>query len=141
MVHGMVDEATIEKRYEQINAFEQELTDGGYTLIKCFLNISKEEQMERLLARLDDPSKHWKFNPGDVAERARWDDYQAAYFAALTRCNSDAAPWYAVPSDRKWYRNWAIGQMLLETLRELDPHYPTMDFDVERERARLLAQG
>ncbi|WP_199849443.1 PPK2 family polyphosphate kinase [Blastococcus sp. Marseille-P5729] len=137
-VRQLVDADTIEQRYAQINEFEKELVDDGYTLLKCFLNISKNEQKERLLARLDDPTKHWKFNPGDVDERALWDDYQDAYFLALTRCSTEHAPWYAVPSDRKWYRNWAIGQLLVETLRELDPQYPRMDFDVEEQRQRLL---
>ena len=137
-VREFIKPAEIEKRYDQINAFEQELADDGYTILKCFLNISLETQKKRLLARLDDPQKHWKFNPGDIDERALWDDYQAAYFDALTRCNTDAAPWYAVPSDHKWYRNWAIGQMLLETLRELDPQFPQMTFDVQEQRARLV---
>ena len=77
-----------------------------------------------------DPAKHWKFNPGDLAERARWADYQEAYRIALERCSTDAAPWYAVPADRKRYRNWAVGQLLLETLEELDPRYPRPDLDV-----------
>ncbi|WP_153505801.1 PPK2 family polyphosphate kinase [Cumulibacter manganitolerans] len=140
-VHQLASDAEIHERYEKINAFERELTDDGYTIVKCFLNISKETQKERLLARLDDPQKHWKFNPGDIDERARWDDYQSAYFEALTRCTSDAAPWYAVPSDHKWYRNWAVGQLLLETLRELDPQFPQMHFDVQEQRERLLAAG
>ncbi|GAB3299555.1 polyphosphate kinase 2 family protein [Epidermidibacterium keratini] len=136
-VRSLVDAETIEKRYAEINRFEQGLVDDGVTIIKCFLNISYDEQRERLLARLDDPTKHWKFNEGDIEERQRWDDYQAAYFEALTRCNTDAAPWYAIPSDRKWYRNWAIGQILLETLMELDPQYPKMDLDVPALKARL----
>ena len=136
-VHELVDAATIDKRYAEINRFEQGLADDGVTIVKCFLNISYDEQRERLLARLDDPTKHWKFNEGDIDERRRWDDYQAAYFDALTRCNTDAAPWYAIPSDRKWYRNWAIGQILLETLTELDPQYPKMDLDIPALKARL----
>lgn len=140
-VHKMVDAATISRRYKQINAFEKELTDEGYVLLKCFLNVSKGEQKKRLLARLDDPTKHWKFNPGDLDERKLWDDYQAAYLDALTLCNTEDAPWYAVPSDHKWYRNWAIGHMLLETLREIDPKYPKMDFDVDEQRKRLEDEG
>jgi PPK2 family polyphosphate:nucleotide phosphotransferase len=108
-------------RYDEINRFEAE---AGVTWIKCMLNISRDEQRDRLLARLDDPTKRWKFEEGDLAERARWDDYMAAYQDALSRCDSDAAPWYVVPSDRKWYRNWAVQQLLLETLRQLDPQYP-----------------
>lgn len=136
-VRRLVDAATIEKRYAEINRFEQGLADDDVAIVKCFLNISYDEQRERLLARLDDPTKHWKFNEGDIDERGRWDDYQAAYFDALTRCNTDAAPWYAIPSDRKWYRNWAIGQILLETLTELDPQYPKMDLDIPALKARL----
>ena len=136
-VHQMVDATTIERRYGQINRFEQSLVDDGYTIRKCFLNISFEEQRERLIARLDDPTKHWKFNEGDIDERQYWEDYQAAYFDAITRCNTDAAPWFAIPSDRKWYRNWAIGHLLLETLREINPQYPDMNLDVARLKARL----
>jgi PPK2 family polyphosphate:nucleotide phosphotransferase len=120
----------LEKRYAEIARFESQLADQGYALVKCFLHVSYDEQRERLLARLDDPAKHWKFNPGDLAERARWADYQEAYRIALERCSTDAAPWYAVPADRKWYRNWAIGRLLLETVRDLDPHYPQPALDV-----------
>jgi polyphosphate kinase 2 (PPK2 family) len=101
------------------------------------LHISADEQRGRLLARLDDPTKQWKFKPGDVDERARWDDYQAAYATALERCNSEVAPWYVVPSDRKWYRSWAIAQLLLETLRSLDLDWPAPDYVVAEQRARL----
>lgn len=139
-VHRMVDADTIEQRYEDINKFEKELVDQGYTILKCFLNISRDEQKERLFARLDNPEKHWKFNPGDIDERARWDEYQEAYFLAMTRCNQPGARWYAVPSDRKWYRNWAVGRLLLEALREISPEYPQMGFDVQEQRARLMAE-
>jgi polyphosphate kinase 2 (PPK2 family) len=104
------------------------------------LHISRDEQRERLLARLKDPTKRWKFNVGDIAERALWDDYMAAYQDALERCNTDVAPWYVVPADRKWYRNWAIEQLLLETLRELDPQYPAReDLDVPALEKQLLS--
>lgn len=139
-VHQMADAETIESRYAEINDFEQELISEGYSIVKCFLNISKDEQKERLLARLDDPHKHWKFNTGDIDERQHWEDYQEAYFLAMTRCSTPGAQWYAVPSDRKWYRNWAVGRLLLETLREINPQYPEMDFDVDQQRARLLAE-
>ena len=122
------DLAPWEGRYAEIKRFEAK---AGVTWIKCMLHISRDEQRERLLARLEDPAKRWKFNVGDLAERERWDDYAAAYQDALARCDSDAAPWYVVPADRKWYRNWAIQQLLLETLRELDPQYPAReDLDV-----------
>jgi PPK2 family polyphosphate:nucleotide phosphotransferase len=136
-VHALAPPAEIERRYDAINDFERRLVDDGTTLVKCMLHISADEQRGRLLARLDDPTKQWKFKPGDVDERARWDDYQAAYATALERCNSEVAPWYVVPSDRKWYRNWAIAQLLLESLRSLDLDWPAPDYDVAQQRARL----
>lgn len=138
-VHQLAEPAAIERRYAAINRFEARLSESGTTVVKCFLHISADRQAERLLARLDDPNKQWKFNPGDIDERARWADYQRAYELALERCRSDAAPWLLVPSDRKWYRNWAVAQLLLETLRELDPHYPAADYDVAAQRARLTS--
>lgn len=140
-VHALAEPPTIERRYADIDRFEQRLAEGGTTVVKCFLNISEERQKERLLARLDDPTKHWKFNPGDVAERRLWPDYRHAYELALERCNLPEAPWYIVPSDRKWYRNWAISQLLLEQLTRLDPQYPPGDFDVDEQRQRLAAAG
>jgi PPK2 family polyphosphate:nucleotide phosphotransferase len=129
-VHGLAQPEIVEKRYGEIVRFESQLVDQGYALVKCFLHVSYDEQRERLLARLDDPAKHWKFNPGDLAERARWAEYQEAYRIALERTSTHAAPWYAVPADRKWYRNWAIGRLLLETARDLDPQYPQPALDV-----------
>jgi PPK2 family polyphosphate:nucleotide phosphotransferase len=129
----------IERRYGAINDFEQALVDEGTVLVKCMLHISPAEQKERLLARLDDPSKHWKYNPGDVDERQLWADYSRAYEIALERTNTEAAPWYVVPSDRKWYRNLAIGELILETLEAMDLDWPKADFDVAAERERLLA--
>ena len=131
-VHGLAAPEVIEKRYGEIARFEAGLVDQGFALVKCFLNISYEEQRERLLARLADPDKHWKFNEGDLAERKRWADYQDAYRIALERCSTDTAPWYAVPADRKWYRDWAVGRLLLETVRDLDPQYPRPELDVPR---------
>jgi len=138
-VHGLAAPEVIEKRYGEIARFEAGLVDQGFALVKCFLDISYDEQRERLLARLADPDKHWKFNEGDLAERKRWADYQEAYRIALERCSTDAAPWYAVPADRKWYRNWAVGRLLLETLRDLDPRYPRPELDVPRLTAALAA--
>lgn len=128
----------IERRYDEINAFERELADDGTLLIKCMLHISKKEQKKRLLSRLDRPDKHWKYNPGDLGSRAKWDAYQEAYEIALERTNTDQAPWYVVPSDRKWFRNLAVGQLVREALRGMALHWPTADFDVEEERQRLL---
>ncbi|HST63737.1 MAG TPA: PPK2 family polyphosphate kinase [Mycobacteriales bacterium] len=136
-VHGLAQPEIVEKRYGEIVRFEKQLADQGYALVKCFLHVSYDQQRERLLARLDDPTKHWKFNPGDLAERARWADYQEAYRIALERCSTDAAPWYAVPADRKWYRNWAIGRLLLETVRDLDPQYPQPALDIPALRKAL----
>ncbi|MGK5533912.1 PPK2 family polyphosphate kinase [Streptomyces sp. URMC 129] len=139
-VHGLVPEPVWTRRYEEINAWERALADDGVTFVKVFLHIGHGEQRERLLARLDKPHKHWKFDSGDIAERERWPDYQRAYAAALERCSTDAAPWYVVAADRKWYRDWAVSRLLLEHLRALDPRYPVGDFDVAAVRERLLAE-
>jgi PPK2 family polyphosphate:nucleotide phosphotransferase len=139
-VDRLADPGELEGRYEQINAFERELVEDGTVVLKCMLHISRGTQAERLLARLDKPEKHWKYNPGDLDARARWDDYQAAYALALDRTNTEHAPWHVVPSDRKWFRNLAVGQLLLQTLRDLDLHWPKADFDVDAERDRLLDQ-
>jgi PPK2 family polyphosphate:nucleotide phosphotransferase len=123
-VHGLVAEDTWRARYEHIRAFERLLVAGGTTVVKVMLHISPDEQLERLRARLEDPTKRWKFNPDDVDERKRWDEYMAAYADALAETSTADAPWYCVPADRKWYRNWAVTQILLETLEDLDPQYP-----------------
>lgn len=139
-VESLAPEETLRCRYEEINAFEQELLDEQVTLIKVMLHISKDEQRRRLTDRLTDPRKHWKYDPADVTARARWDDYQVAYAEALARCDTDAAPWYVVPADRKWYRDWAVAHLLHETFATLDLGYPAATFDVERERRRLMAE-
>jgi PPK2 family polyphosphate:nucleotide phosphotransferase len=136
-VRSLAPEEEIERRYEAINEFETEVAGAGITMIKCMLHISAETQKERLLARLDDPTKHWKFNPGDIDERGRWGDYRRAYEIALERTNIEVAPWYVVPSDRKWYRNLAIGRLLHETLTNMAPTWPKADFDVDEQRRRL----
>ena len=138
-VEGLITEDALRERYDEINAFEAELAGQGVTVMKCMLHISPQEQSERLLARLDDPTKRWKYNPGDLDSRAKWGDYQQAYSDALRHCDSDAAPWYVVPSDRKWYRNWAVAALLAETLAEMDPQFPQPDIDIDAERARLAA--
>ncbi|MET9675840.1 PPK2 family polyphosphate kinase [Streptomyces sp. NPDC006482] len=137
-VRDLVPRARLERRYDQINHFEKSLADDGVTVVKVFLHLSYEEQRNRLLERLDTPEKHWKFNPGDIEERSVWPAYQEAYEVALERCTTAEAPWYLVPADRKWYRNWAISRLLLEHLEGLDPKYPPGDFDVEECRRRLL---
>jgi len=136
-VHELVPPAEIERRYDAINAFEKNLAASGTVIVKCMLHISKDVQKERLLARLDDRTKQWKFKPEDVDERGHWDAYQECYEIALERCNTEVAPWYVVPSDRKWYRNWAIGQLLREHLAAMDLDWPKPDYDIDEQRARL----
>jgi PPK2 family polyphosphate:nucleotide phosphotransferase len=123
-VHKLVPKSTWQARYDQINDFERLLTECGVRLVKCFLHISKEEQRERLAARLEDPSKRWKFSRNDLAERELWDAYQRACEDAITRCNTEYAPWHIVPSDRKWYRNLIVSRLLKEALEEIDPQFP-----------------
>lgn len=123
-VHDWIDDDECKRRYQQINDFERMLSETGTTLIKCFLHISKEEQKERLQERLDDPTKHWKFNPKDLDERALWDKYMVAYEEALQRTSTDYAPWYVIPADSKTNRNLLVSQILLETLNQLPLTYP-----------------
>lgn len=123
-VHELVPEAVWSRRYDHLNAFERLLADEGTTILKFFLHISAEEQAERFRARLADPAKAWKFRLGDLAERKRWDAYAAAFEDALSRCSTDVAPWFVVPSNRKWFRNLAVARILADTLEELDPRYP-----------------
>ena len=123
-VHDLVPRSVWKTRYDRINEFEKLLTEGRVTIVKCFLHISKDEQRERLQARLDNPQKRWKFNKADLAERKLWDDYQRAYEDALTKCNTEHAPWNVIPSDRKWYRNLVVSELLRETLERLNPQFP-----------------
>lgn len=123
-VHNLVPKDVWKRRYDQINHFEQILIENGVVLIKCFLHISKDEQKRRLEARLDDPTKRWKFSRGDLAERKYWEDYQKAYEDALTRCNTEHAPWHIIPANRKWYRNLVVSNLLRETLETMNPQYP-----------------
>jgi PPK2 family polyphosphate:nucleotide phosphotransferase len=139
-VRGLATPQEIERRYREILRFERELAADGVTILKVFLHLSPWEQKERLLARLDDSAKRWKFHPGDLDDRALWPAYQAAYETVLARTDTDAAPWYVVPADRKWYRNWAVGRLLLETLAELDPRLPEPTYDVAAQRDRLIEE-
>ena len=139
-VHAWSDTRTIESRYDQINEFEAELAADGVVIVKCMLHISADKQRERLAERLASPEKHWKYNPGDIDERQRWPDYREAYEIALERTNTEIAPWHVVPSDRKWFRNLAVGELLLGALRGMNPQWPAADFDVEAEQRRLAAQ-
>ena len=138
-VRSLAPVHVVEERYEQINEFEQRLVAQGTTVVKVMLHISKDEQKERLTERLERPDKYWKYNPGDVDERLRWADYQEAYQLALTRCSTSHARWHVVPADRKWYARWAVQQLLLDALTDLDPQWPPADFDVDAEKARLAA--
>jgi PPK2 family polyphosphate:nucleotide phosphotransferase len=138
-VRKLVAPMHIGRRYNTINRFEKSLADDGCVVLKCFLHISPEEQRERLLARLENPDKHWKYNPHDVDDRLLWPDFQDAYRIALERCGTESAPWHVVPADRKWYRNYAVLRLLVEALEGIDPKYPAGDFDVAEERARILA--
>jgi PPK2 family polyphosphate:nucleotide phosphotransferase len=135
-VRKLAPEKVIEQRYEQINAFEKMLVETGTTILKFMLHISKDEQKERLQARLDDPTKNWKFNPGDLEDREHWDDYQDAYEVILNRCSTEWTPWHIIPADRKWVRNAAIATIVKATLEQMDPQYPKVswnpgDFHVE----------
>ena len=136
-VRGLAPPEEVERRYGAINDFEERLVGEGTTIIKCMLHISAAEQRERLLARLDDPTKQWKFNAGDIDERALWPAYREAYQIALERTNTVHAPWHVIPADRKWYRNFAIGNLIHEALTDLDPQWPAPDYDVVEQRLRL----
>jgi PPK2 family polyphosphate:nucleotide phosphotransferase len=123
-VHRLVSEATWRARYGRINEFESLLGDAGTTVVKLFLHVSKKEQLKRLDGRVANPAKRWKLRESDIAERALWDDYRAAFCEMLTRTSTSTAPWYVVPADHKWYRNWVVSTILLDVLTEMDPRYP-----------------
>ncbi|MGD0461288.1 MAG: polyphosphate kinase 2 family protein [Tepidisphaeraceae bacterium] len=123
-VHKIVPKEVWSRRYEQINDFERMLTQENTLILKFFLHISKAEQRRRLEARLEDKTKHWKFNPLDLAERKRWDDYAEAFEDALRYCSTEEAPWYVVPSDHKWFRNWVLSDTIARALEKLNLKYP-----------------
>jgi PPK2 family polyphosphate:nucleotide phosphotransferase len=131
-VHELVSKERWARRYQQINDFERTLAEEGTTILKFFLHIDKDEQKERLQARLDDPSKHWKFNLGDLKERQLWDVYQSAYEDVFNKTSTQVAPWYIVPSNRKWYRNLVIATIMVKTLEGLDMHYPQSEGDLSQ---------
>ncbi len=138
-VHNLAPRNVIDRRYGQINAFEKELTRTGTTVVKFCLDISYAEQRKRLIDRLKDPDKNWKFNEHDIDERGFWDDYMSAYGVAITRCSTDVAPWYVIPANDKLYRNWAITRILVETLQEMNPTFPRPKLDIPRLMKRLKA--
>ncbi len=123
-VRNLIDDATAKRRFRQINDFEAMLTEEGVTVIKFFLHISKDEQKQRLQARLDDPTKMWKFNLGDLTEREKWDDYQRVYEDAINATSSPHAPWYVVPADRNWVRDLYVSSVLVKALEDLKMSYP-----------------
>lgn len=123
-VHKLLPKKVIEQRYREINDFERMLAANGVTILKFFLHVSREEQARRLQARLTDPSRHWKASAADFQERQYWTDYQAAYEAVLSRCSTAAAPWYVIPADHKWFRNWAVSRLMVRALKSLKMSYP-----------------
>ena len=136
-VHDLVPRAVWSKRYRIINEFESQLRERGTRVLKFYLHISREEQRRRLLARLENPDKHWKFSAADLAERTRWRDYVAAYEEALPRCSTKHAPWYIIPSDHKWYRDLAVSDIVADALEDMKPRVPKVTLDVKRLAAQL----
>lgn len=126
-VNDLVAPAVWKARYEQINAFEQMLTESGTTIVKCLLHVSREVQLERFRERLEDPEKQWKFNAGDLDVRDRWDDYTEAYRDVLRRCSTEWAPWYVVPADHNRDRDVMVGRLVLDALTRMGPAYPAAD--------------
>lgn len=128
-IRELAPKKAIEQRYEQINAFEKTLVENGTTVLKFMLHISKEEQRERLQARLDEPESRWKFNPADLEDRKLWNQYQTAYELMLRRCSTAWAPWHVIPADRKWARNAAVAAIVRATLEAMSPEYPKPDWN------------
>ena len=138
-VRSLAEPAEIERRYDVINEFEARVAASGTRIVKVMLHISPEEQKARLMERLERPDKHWKYNPGDVDERLVWHEYMSAYQTVFERTSTAVAPWHVVPANRKWYARLAVQELLLAALEDIDPQWPTADFDVEAEKRRLAA--
>ena len=138
-VHGLVPKKIWSKRYEHINAFEQGLAENGTLVLKFFLHLSKKKQLKRFKDRLDDPSKRWKISEADYKEREYWDDYQEAYEEAMSRCSTESAPWFIIPSDHKWFRDLAVARIVVEQLEALKMNYPKPTVDIEKIRAEYHA--
>lgn len=136
-VHGWADEAELERRYEAINDFEDELAAAGTTVVKVMLNLGADEQLQRLSARLHDPTKYWKYSPTDLDERVFWSDYMDAYQKVFERTSTPAAPWHVVPADKKWYARMAVQEILIDALGALNLQWPAGNYDLTHERARL----
>jgi PPK2 family polyphosphate:nucleotide phosphotransferase len=130
-VHRWVSDSVIEERYEHINNFEKLLAERGTRIIKFMMHISPEYQLLRFRSRLENAEKNWKFNPADLDERALWNDYMAAYEQMLGRCSTAAAPWYVIPSEIRWARDLAVSEIVLQTLKDMNPVFPEPDYDVE----------
>jgi len=131
-VHGWASEEQIDKRYEHINNFESLLESNGTKVIKFMLNISPEYQLTRFKSRLDNPGKNWKFNPGDLDERKLWTDYMDVFKDAMQRCSTESAPWYVVPAEKRWLRDYIVARVIRDTLLEMNPQYPEPDYDAEQ---------
>jgi PPK2 family polyphosphate:nucleotide phosphotransferase len=131
-VHGLITAEECERRYRHINEFERMLVDEDTTILKFFLHISKDEQKRRLQARLSDPHKHWKFSESDVKERTRWDDYWRAYERCFMETSTERAPWYVIPSNKKWYRNLAVARLIVGALEDMKMDYPTCKIDLSK---------
>ena len=131
-VHKLIPGKQLEQRYDQLNWFEKHLSQNNTVIVKFFLHISRDEQKERLQARLDDPDKRWKFEMGDLNERQYWDAYMDAYQAVLDKCSAKHAPWYVIPADNKWYRDWAVSSIILQTLKSIDPETPKEEAGLDK---------
>jgi len=140
-VHGLVPKDVWKQRYDQINDFEKYLADNNVIIRKFYLHISKKEQEERILKRLLDPKKNWKFCAADLKERNYWDDYMEAFEDVLTKCSTKSAPWYIVPADKKWYRNYVVANVLVDTMEGLDMKWPEPSPDVKELARRAQATG
>ena len=136
-VHQYAPLAEVEKRYDEINAFEKDLVDSGTAVVKVAMFVSLEEQKKRLAERLERPDKYWKYNPDDLEERKLWPSYQEAYQIVLDRTSTDYAPWYVLPCDKKWYARLAVTELLIEALKDMKLSWPPADFDVEAEKKKL----
>jgi PPK2 family polyphosphate:nucleotide phosphotransferase len=135
-VHELVPKSVWSARYDHINTFEKLMTENGVTILKFFLHISRKEQLERLDARLDDPKRNWKISEADFKERKRWDDYVKAYEDVLSRCSTAIAPWFVIPANKKWFRNLAVSQIIVETLERMDPKFPKPSIDLSKIRVK-----
>ncbi len=136
-VHNYVEPAVWGARYDEINAWEAKVVASGTRIVKCALMVSKPEQLNRLEARLERPDKYWKYNPHDLDERGHWDDYMEAYQAVFDRCSTEAAPWYVIPADNKWFARLAVTEILTQALEGMDLGWPAAEFDVTAERQRI----